>query len=117
MSSVTLYGIKSCDTVKKARKWLNDHSVPFTFHDFRVDGINNALINNILKQIDIEILINKRGTSWRKLSDKEKNIKNKTKAVDLMLNNPTIIKRPVLDVNKKYFVGFNDEVYKSITFY
>ena len=77
MSSVTLYGIKNCDTVKKARQWLDDHSVPYIFHDFRVDGINNTLINNILKQIDIEILINKRGTSWRKLSDKEKNIKNK----------------------------------------
>jgi Spx/MgsR family transcriptional regulator len=112
--SVTLYGIKNCDTVKKARKWLDANSVPYTFHDFRVDGINKTLVNNFLKQIDIEILINKRGTTWRKLSDKEKEIKNKTQAVALMVENPTIIKRPVLDANKKYTVGFSEESYKSL---
>jgi arsenate reductase len=114
--SVTLYGIKNCDTVKKARKWLDDHSVPYTFHDFRVDGINKTLVNNFLKQIDIEMLINKRGTTWRKLSDKEKEIKNKTQAVELMVENPTIIKRPVLEVNKKVTVGFSDESYKVLNF-
>jgi Spx/MgsR family transcriptional regulator len=114
--SVTLYGIKNCDTVKKARKWLGNHSVPYIFHDFRVDGINKALINNFLKQIDIETLINKRGTTWRKLSDKEKESKNKTQAVTLMVENPTIIKRPVLDVKGNYHLGFKDEQYKAITF-
>lgn len=116
MATVTLYGIKNCDTVKKARKWLDAHSVPYTFHDFRVDGINKTLVNNFLKQIDLETLINKRGTTWRKLSDKEKEFKNKTQAVELILNNPTIIKRPVLDANKKYSVGFSDENYKAIIF-
>ena len=114
--SVTLYGIKNCDTVKKARKWLDDHSVSYTFHDFRVDGINKTLLNHFLKQIDLEVLINKRGTSWRKLSDTEKEFKNKTQAIELMLNNPTIIKRPVLDTNKKIFVGFKDETYNEIQF-
>ena len=114
--SVTLYGIKNCDTVKKARKWLDANSVPYTFHDFRVDGINKNLVNNFLKQIDIEVLINKRGTTWRKLSDEEKEIKNKTKVIELMVENPTIIKRPVLDANKNFFVGFSDESYKSIKF-
>ena len=116
MSSVTLYGIKNCDTVKKARKWLDTNSVPYTFHDFRVDGIDKALVNNFLKQVDVDILINKRGTTWRKLSDEEKEIKNKTQAVALMVENPTIIKRPVLDVNKKVTVGFSDESYQSIKF-
>ena len=116
MSSVTLYGIKNCDTVKKARKWLDNHSVPYTFHDFRIDGLNKTLVNNFLKQIELETLINKRGTSWRKLSDKEKEFKNKTQAVELILENPTIIKRPVLNVNKKIFVGFSDENYKEINF-
>ena len=116
MSLFTLYGIKNCDTVKKARKWLDDHSVPYTFHDFRVDGINKQLVNKFLKKIDIETLINKRGTSWRKLSDQEKDFKNKSQAVELILNNPTIIKRPVLDVNIKYFVGFYEELYMSIEF-
>ena len=114
--SVTLYGIKNCDTVKKARKWLDNHSVPYTFHDFRVDGINKTLVNNFLKQIDIETLINKRGTTWRKLSDKEKEIKNKTQAIELLFENPTIIKRPVIDVNKKYYIGFCDDTYKTINF-
>lgn len=116
MSSITLYGIKNCDTVKKARKWLDNHSVPYTFHDFRIDGINKTLINSFLKQIDLETLINKRGTTWRKLSDKEKEVKNKAQAIELMINNPTIVKRPVLDVNKEIFVGFNDEHYQSIKF-
>jgi Spx/MgsR family transcriptional regulator len=114
--SVTLYGIKNCDTVKKARKWLDTHSVPYTFHDFRVDGINKALVNNFLKQVDVEMLINKRGTTWRKLSDEEKEIKTKTQVVELMVENPTIIKRPVLEVKKKVTVGFSDESYKSIKF-
>ena len=114
--SVTLYGIKSCDTVKKARKWLDANSVPYTFHDFRVDGIDKTLINNFLKQIDLEILINKRGTTWRKLSDEEKEIKNMTQAIALMIEKPAIIKRPVLDVNKTLTVGFSEESYKSIKF-
>jgi len=114
--SVTLYGIKNCDTVKKARKWLDANSVPYIFHDFRVDGINKTLVNNFLKQHNIETLINKRGTTWRKLSDEEKDIKNTTRAITIMIENPAIIKRPVLDVNKKYLVGFSDERYKSIKF-
>ena len=114
--SVTLYGIKNCDTVTKARKWLDNHSVPYTFHDCRVDGINKTLVNNFLKQIDIETLINKRGTTWRKLSNKEKEIKNKTQALELLIENPTIIKRPVIDVNKKYYIVFCDDTYKTINF-
>lgn len=112
--TVTLYGIKNCDTVKKARKWLDANSVPYTFHDFRVDGINKTLVNNFLKQIDVETLINKRGTTWRKLSDEEKEIKNKTQAVELMVENPAIIKRPVLEINKNFTVGFSEENYNSL---
>lgn len=112
--TVTLYGIKNCDTVKKARKWLDANSVPYTFHDFRVDGINKTLVNNFLKQVDTETLINKRGTTWRKLSDEEKDIKNKTQAIELMLENPTIIKRPVFDANKKITIGFSEESYKAL---
>lgn len=114
--SVTLYGIKNCDTVKKARKWLDANSVPYTFHDFRVDGINKTLVNKFIKQIDIETLINKRGTTWRKLSDEEKDNKTKTQAVELIVENPTVIKRPVLEANKKIFVGFSEENYKSLKF-
>ncbi len=112
--SVILYGIKNCDTVKKARRWLENHDVPYNFHDFRVDGINKTLINNILKDNELDIAINRRGTSWRKLSDQQKEFQTKAQAVELMLNNPTIIKRPVLFANKKYQIGFSDETYKSI---
>ncbi len=114
--SVTLYGIKNCDTVKKARKWLDTNSVPYTFHDFRADGITKTLVNNFLKQVDIEMLINKRGTTWRKLSDEEKEIKTKAQAVALMVENPTIIKRPILDVHKEIVAGFSEDNYKSIKF-
>jgi Spx/MgsR family transcriptional regulator len=116
MSSATLYGIKNCDTVKKARKWLDANSVPYTFHDFRVEGIDKTLINNFLKQLDLESLINKRGTTWRKLSVQEKEIKNKNQTIALIIDNPTIIKRPVLDVNKTLTLGFSEESYKSIKF-
>ena len=75
MATVTLYGIKNCDTIKKARKWLDDHSVSYDFHDFRKDGINKTLINHFLKKVDLETLLNKRGTTWRKLSDQEKELK------------------------------------------
>ena len=95
---------------------LDANSVPYTFHDFRVDGIDKTLVNNFLKQVDVDTLINKRGTTWRKLSDEEKEIKTKAQAVELMIENPAIIKRPVLDVNKKITVGFNVENYKSLKF-
>ena len=104
--SVILYGIKNCDTVKKARKWLDTNSVPYTFHDFRDDGINKKLVN--------DFFINKRGTTWRKLSDEEKEIKNKAHAVELMVEYPTIIKRPVLETKNKITVGFSEETYKSL---
>ncbi len=90
--------------------------MPYTFHDFRVDGIDKTLINNFLKQLDLESLINKRGTTWRKLSAQEKEIKNKNQTIALIIDNPTIIKRPVLDVNKTLTLGFSEESYKSIKF-
>ena len=72
MSPIILYGIKNCDSVKKTREWLDKNLIKYTFHDFHADGIKKSTVNEFLKNIDIKILINKRGTSWRKLSDKEK---------------------------------------------
>ncbi len=102
--------------LKKARKWLDCHSVPYTFHDLRVDGINKTLVNQFLKQVDSETLINKRGTTWRKLSDEEKEIKNKNKTVELIVENPTIIKRPVLEIKNNITIGFSENTYKSLKF-
>lgn len=72
MSSIILYGIKNCDNVKKSRKWLDKNSVEYIYHDFRLDGIEKSLIEEFLKNIEVGLLINKRSTSWKKLSDKEK---------------------------------------------
>ena len=84
MSSIILYGIKNCDSVKKTRGWLDRHLIKYTFHDFRVDGIKKSTINEFLKNIDIKILINKRGTSWRKLSNREKKTSTKSEIIDLL---------------------------------
>ena len=116
MSSVTLYGIKNCDTVKKARKWLDDRAIEYQFHDFRVDGINQTMLKNFLQEIELDALINKRGRTWHRLDTEQKEFKTKTEAINLMIENPTIIKRPVLKVHGDYFVGFNNEFYKSIDF-
>ena len=113
MVAIILYGIKNCDTVKKARRWLEEHAIEYSFHDFRGDGISKTLIRNILKDNELDTVLNKRGTSWRKLGEEEKQVKTKAQVIDLILNNPTIIKRPVLFVSNKYIVGFNDERYAS----
>ncbi len=111
---VTLYGIKNCDTIKKAKKWLEKNSIDYRFHEFRADGINRSLLNDWLKQIEWETLLNMRGTTWRKLSDAQKNGINKSTVLALMLEQPAIIKRPVLTVENKIFVGFKEDKYKEI---
>jgi arsenate reductase (glutaredoxin) len=112
--SVKLYGIKNCDTIKKAKKWLDANSIDFEFHDFRVEGIDKKLIENWLKQIDWQVLLNTRGTTWRKISESERDGINKTRAIKLMLEHPAIIKRPVLAVKSKFYVGFKDKDYEQV---
>jgi len=112
--SATLFGIKNCDTIKKARKWLEGNGIDYQFHDFRSDGIDKNLIDSWLKQVEWETLLNTRGTTWRKLPDGVKKDTSKTRAVKIMLENPAIIKRPVLSVKNKQYVGFKDEEYKEI---
>ncbi len=111
---VVLYGIKNCDTVKKARYWLEAHKIEYTFHDFRADGLNEDVLKDFLKHVDWEILLNKRGTTWRKLPDKQKNEIDSQKALELMNDNLTLIKRPVLAHGKNYFVGFAETDYEKI---
>ena len=111
---VVLYGIKNCDTVKKARYWLEAHKIEYTFHDFRADGLNEDVLKDFLKHVDWEILLNKRGTTWRKLPDKQKNEIDSQKALELMNENLMLIKRPVLAHGKNFFVGFADIDYEKI---
>lgn len=108
-----LYGIKNCDTVKKARRWLEANDVDFQFHDFRADGIEQQTIEAWLENVSWEVLLNKRGTTWRKLDDPRKEQLDQTIAIELMLANPTLIKRPVVINNNDCMVGFKEAEYTA----
>ncbi len=108
-----LFGIKNCDTVRKARKWLEANQTEFTFHDFREQGLERAHIEAWLTQVSWEALFNKRSTSFRNLSEDEKQNIDETKAVDLMLTHPTLIKRPVLVTDSQTLVGFKAPTYEE----
>lgn len=114
-----LYGIPNCDQVKKARAWLAEHNITVLFHDFKKNGITPAIINSWLKQVDWQILLNRRGTTWRQLSDSEQSaIIDQASAVNCMINSPSIIKRPVLvvqtDKGCEVIVGFSEENYQRV---
>ena len=111
--SIILYGIKNCDTVKKARRWLEAQQIEYSFHDFRVDGLTKELLKDFLKHIDWETLLNKRGTTWRKLPENQKQGISKQKAIILMHENPSLIKRPVLDHKGVYLIGFSENKYEQ----
>jgi Spx/MgsR family transcriptional regulator len=109
--SITIYGIKNCDTMKRARAWLDDHSVSYVFHDYKTEGIERTKLESWLKQAGWETLLNRAGTTFRKLPDKEKEGVTEKKAIGLMLAQPSIIKRTVLEVGNKLLVGFKPEAY------
>lgn len=111
---LTLYGIKNCDTVKKARRWLESHGVEYQFHDFRQDGLDKKQLSGWVEQLGWEAIVNKRSTTWRNLSDKDKEITTNAQAVKLLSANPTLIKRPVLEKNKILLIGFKEADYKKI---
>jgi arsenate reductase (glutaredoxin) len=118
---ITLYGIPNCDTVKKARTWLTEHGIAFRFHDFKKDGLTKTTVEKWLESLPVGILINRKGTTWRTLSDVEKTSADHIpSAIELMLASPSVIKRPVLqragssNQNKNEFmVGFSTDQYKS----
>jgi len=110
---MVVYGIKNCDTVKKARRWLEANDVAFDFHDVRADGLEQATIELWLQTVSWETLLNKRGTTWRKLEDPRKDDLTEAIAIELMLANPTLIKRPVVTVNNDCMVGFKEADYAA----
>ncbi|OAT46387.1 glutathione-dependent thiol reductase [Proteus hauseri ATCC 700826] len=112
-----MYGIKNCDTIKKAIKWLDENHIPYVFHDYRKDGLTEALLRSFTENIDWQTLVNKRGTTWRQLSDDEKNaITDTTSAIALMLDKPAVIKRPILVASdNRFLVGFNTNDYTTFT--
>jgi arsenate reductase len=112
--SVTIYGIKNCDTMKKARAWLDKHGVAYGFHDYKTEGIEKGQLERWSKMVGWETLLNKAGTTFRKLPDKDKEGITEKKAIALMLAQPSMIKRPVLDAGGKLTVGFKPEVYEKV---
>lgn len=112
-----MYGIKNCDTIKKARRYLEDNGVSYQFHDYRVDGLDDALLSSFIEQLGWEALVNKRGTTWRKLSDDEKNaVVDAASAKKVLIAEPAMIKRPVLvSADKHYIVGFSANQYQQFT--
>jgi len=111
---ITLYGIKNCDTVKKARRWLEAHNIEYQFHDFREDGIDKTQLKGWVETLGWEAVVNKRSTTWRNLSDKEKEILSNAQAVKLLAGNPTLIKRPVTEKNKTLLIGFKESEFQQL---
>jgi Spx/MgsR family transcriptional regulator len=110
-----MYGIKNCDTIKKARSYLESSGIDFRFHDYRVEGIDNALLQSFIDQLGYEALLNTRGTTWRKLPEAERTaVNDAASAKKVMLAQPATIKRPVLAApNGELLVGFKDSLYQA----
>ncbi len=109
--TTTIYGIKNCDTMKKARTWLDGHGVAYDFHDYKISGIDKAHLVRWSKAVGWETLLNRAGTTFRKLDDAAKQGLTESKAIALMFEQPSMIKRPVLEAGGKIMVGFKPENY------
>ncbi len=108
---VVMYGIKNCDTIKRAREWLDKHGVAYAFHDYRTAGVDQDRLERWCKTVGWEMLLNRVGLTFRKLPESDKSGLNERRAVGLMLAQPAMIKRPVLEFDSRMLVGFKPEVY------
>ena len=113
VKSVTIYGIKNCDTMKKARAWLDGRKVAYDFHDYKAVGIDRGRLEAWAKSVGWEKLLNRAGTTFKKLPEAEREGITETKAVALMLAQPSMIRRPVLDIGGKLLVGFKADEYEK----
>lgn len=111
---IKIYGIPNCDTMKKARKWLEANDVEYEFHDYKKLGVPEKNLKRWVKQVGWETLLNRRGTTWRKLDDTVKDNIDEVSSIDVMLENPSAIKRPVLETGDKVLVGFSENEYQSL---
>lgn len=111
---ITLYGIKNCDTVKKARKWLEKNGVEYTFHDFREDGMDSVPVAKWLKESGWENVLNRRSTSWRALTDEQKEKMDNALALTLATETPTLIKRPVTESAGETRFGFKEKEFSEL---
>lgn len=113
-TTFTLYGIKNCDTIKKARSYLEANNIPYHFHDYRSDGIDTQLVQHFIDKLGVEALLNQRSTSWRQLTEQQKSDLSPEKVLQLLLEVPTLIKRPILDCGEQLLVGFSPELYAKL---
>ena len=111
---IVIYGIKNCDTMKKARAWLDGRGIAYAFHDYKTAGIEKARLEEWVAQLGWEVLLNRAGTTFRKLPDAEKEGLTEKKAIALMLAQPSMIKRPVLEQGGKIIAGFRPEQYEKL---
>jgi arsenate reductase len=109
----TMYGIKNCDTVAKARKWLDDHGQAYVFHDYKVAGVDRPRLEAWVAELGWEVVLNRAGTTFRKLPEADRQDLDAAKAVTLMLAQPSMIKRPILDLWTQRVVGFKPELYAA----
>ena len=109
----TLYGIRNCDTMKKAWTWLDEAGVAYDFHDYKKQGIDRATLEGWVRQVGWETLLNRAGTTFKKLPDGDKQDLGEARAIELMLAQPSMIKRPVLDQDGRLIVGFKPDVYAA----
>lgn len=104
---LTIFGIKNCDTIKKTKKYFEQKSVDFSFHDYRADGLDKDWLDTVLNKLDWEQVLNKRGTTWRQLSDEQKATVSRDNVAELLLQHPAMIKRPIIEVDGEYILGFS----------
>jgi len=109
-----IYGIKNCDTMKKAMKWLDDHKVDYEFHNYKKDGVDEAVLKKAIDQHGWEVVINRNGTTWRAQDDELRQTMNDEKAIPFALENPSAIKRPMLMRFGQTYIGFNAKDYEEL---
>lgn len=110
----TIYGIRNCDTMKRAMAWLNDHHVEYEFHDYKKNGVGSDTLKRWSAQVGWEKLLNTRGTTWRKLTEEQRADMNESKAQQLMRQQPSLIKRPVLTHDGRILVGFDEKAWAAL---
>lgn len=113
MARLTVYGIKNCDSMKKTFRWMDDNGVDYDFHDYKKSGADTSVLKKAIDQHGWEVVINKRGTTWRKLDDAVKEKMDESLAITIALDNPSIIKRPLIVENDTSYVGFDAETFEN----
>ncbi len=112
--TITMFGIPNCDTIKKAKKWLDAENISYDFHDYRKQGIDQSMVEDFCQALGWENVLNKRGTTYRQLTQEQKDSLNETTAVALLVEQPAMIKRPILRVENQLYIGFKAEQYSNI---